>query len=638
MGFLKQLMIRVGADTTAVDKELKRTAKEMQQFGKSLEKVGTTMTKAVTLPILATGAAALKLGTEAMETEDKFRFAFGSMENEIRSWSEAFSDATGLDSFGVRNTAADFIVAAKGFGIAGDEAARMASQMTEAAYAIAEVYEQDDAMVQDAIISALKGRTTQLKELGIVIDENTNKAYAYAAGIAKVGEELNATQRAQAVMGQVAMHAQDEMDNFAAEGKNWADRIKNQVTETFKRFGTSLLESGAFEKLLNLLNRFLATVEELVNAFAKMDPKTQDFLIWATLAGAAFGPIITGAGKAISAIGTMSSKMAALAGNAGVFGKMSAGISGFMPMVGAAVAGVAGMAAGIYALDASLNALGNTGAIKYKSILSDPRPDPVQNPEKYMPSGGKVAWERMQGGDFKLPEWKGSAEDMYNQSIGKYETLEEQMARAQKVSEANFRSMMAEIEAQAEAEQKRLEAERLAEEKYQKQLKRREEIINGIKDAFTSLAQSMRDAGKSFMQFTSYFEIFQRETLNPQRLVNRMRGQLNAMIEWQSSLANLSKRGVAGDIMTELRGMGPGAVDQIGALARMDDAQLNEWLSMYRQRQGIASTEGDKYATSQWRADQYVENMNNTINITEASDPEYIAKLVVKKLRLAGVR
>ncbi|HOF38703.1 MAG TPA: hypothetical protein PLD73_01420 [Candidatus Hydrogenedentes bacterium] len=638
MGFLKQLMIRVGADTSAVDKELKRSAKEVQQFGKSLERVGATMTKAVTLPIIATGAAALKLGTEAMETEDKFKFAFGSMEQSVRKWSEAFSETVGLDSFSVRNTAADFMVAAKGFGIAGDEAAKYASQMTEAAFAIAEVYEQDDKMVQDAIISALKGRTTQLKELGIVIDDNTTKAYAYAAGIAKVGEELNATQQAQAIMGQVSMHAQDEMEKFAEEGKNWADRIKNQVTETFKRFGTSLLESGAFDKLLNLLNRFLLVVEDIVNAFAKMDPKTQDFLIWATLAGAAFGPIITGAGKLIGSLGTMASKMASVAGNAGIFAKMSSGISSFMPMVGAAVAGVAGMAAGVYALDTALNALGTTGAIKYKSILSDPRPDPVKNPEKYMPSGGKVAWEGMSGGDFKLPEWKGSAEDMYNQSVGKYETLEEQMARAQQVSESRFKQMMAEMEAQAEAEKKRLKEEQEAEERYQEKLRRREEIIGGIRSAFTSLAQSMRDAGKSFMQFTSYFEIFQRETLNPQRLVNRMKGQLNAMIEWQSSLANLSKRGVAGDIMTELRGMGPGAVDQIGALARMDDAQLNEWLSMYRQRQGIASTEGDKYATSQWRADQVIENMTNNITINEASDPEYIANLVVKKLRLAGVR
>ena len=79
MGFLKQLMIRVGADTSAVDKELKRSAKEVQQFGKSLERVGSTMTKAITLPILATGAAALKLGTEAMETEEKFKFAFGAV-------------------------------------------------------------------------------------------------------------------------------------------------------------------------------------------------------------------------------------------------------------------------------------------------------------------------------------------------------------------------------------------------------------------------------------------------------------------------------------------------------------------------------------------------------------------------------
>ena len=46
-----KLLLKLGIDTTNLDKELGRVEKSMSKFGNSMKNVGTTLSQSLTLPI-----------------------------------------------------------------------------------------------------------------------------------------------------------------------------------------------------------------------------------------------------------------------------------------------------------------------------------------------------------------------------------------------------------------------------------------------------------------------------------------------------------------------------------------------------------------------------------------------------------
>ncbi|MCJ7713836.1 hypothetical protein MUO66_05195, partial [Candidatus Bathyarchaeota archaeon] len=55
-----KLLLKLGIDTTNLDKELGKVEKSMTKFGQNMSNLGSTLTQSLTLPIIGVGAAALK--------------------------------------------------------------------------------------------------------------------------------------------------------------------------------------------------------------------------------------------------------------------------------------------------------------------------------------------------------------------------------------------------------------------------------------------------------------------------------------------------------------------------------------------------------------------------------------------------
>lgn len=93
------------------------------------------------------------------------------------------------------------------------------------------------------IRSGLSGESEPLKALGILIDDETTKLYAYKAGIAAVGKELTQAEKVQARLGLITSGLKDDMGALAREATGPAARINefwgrldaltNAVGETF---------------------------------------------------------------------------------------------------------------------------------------------------------------------------------------------------------------------------------------------------------------------------------------------------------------------------------------------------------------------------------------------------------------------
>jgi hypothetical protein len=179
-----------------------------------------------------------------------------------------------------------------------------------------------------------------------------------------------------------------------------------------------------------------------------------------------------------------------------------------------------------------------------------------------------------------------------------------------------------------------------------------QQFYNGVETGTTAASEGMQDFTSSiksaidairqqtaaFANFTGLFDIFERKHISGNRLMNRLKAQVKAMGEWQNSLVTLQAKGISEQFLQTLRMMGPGAVDEINALAGLDPSQLAQYEGLYNQKMGIGATQAG------WanQAQNYIENQINleiTGNtISNESDVERVANQIIAKLRYAGVR
>jgi len=106
-------------------------------------------------------------------------------------------------------------------------------------------------------------------------------------------------------------------------------------------------------------------------------------------------------------------------------------------------------------------------------------------------------------------------------------------------------------------------------------------------------------------------------------------------------MTTLEERGINKNLLEQIRSMGPQAVDQAVALAKMTNEQLAEYGQLYEQRTGIAS---EQAGIATMRASQIDTNIEKQINITitesnikSEEDAREMANKIVRELRLAGV-
>lgn len=600
MGFLKQLMIRVGADVSGVDKELKKASKQVVAFGKDMEKVGATLTKTLTLPILAVGGAAVKLGLEASETEQKFAYAFGNMAGSVKSWSDQLAKSRGLDAFDFRNTAADMQTLAKGFGFTNDAAAEMSKGLTEASYALAEIYETDAATVAENIASGFKGRANALKDFGIVIDDVRLKAWAYTHGIAKMGEELTAAQKAQSTYGIIMASSADEMAEFAKTGSDLATTFKNKLNTALKEFGTRLIETGTFDKLADALMRLLDKAADLAVAFGNLSPQMQDFVIYTGLAVAALGPLLSGVGNLIQMFGNLG--LAA----AGAGGSMAGAFA-----IGGAISGAGGWVAGQNRAKQGLRESG---------MLSDALKDKNGNSfadrldaEIAARNGNAGAYT---GGTNPLGRYAGM--DAYYNNLYKNGniTIGGKTNTEAKAVSSPYEDMVKYLE-----EMNKEAAKSTA--------------LDTFKSKIQSLADAMAEAGRQFANWLGMFDRTERQQYSGNRLANRMEGQMRQMQDWVSAMGEIKGK-VSGALYRDLLNMGPAAADQIRALLNDGDA-LSRYESAYTERNRLAGGMGQESAWANYQAQTRIDNQVNNITVV-TNDEEKIKAVVVRTLRLAGAR
>jgi len=323
-----------------LSESMDKAGEKMKAVGEKISSAGKTLSTAVTLPLLGIGTAATKMAMDAVESENLFEVAMGAVAGDARKWSEETSKALGLNAYNVRNNMATYNAMLTSMGLTSDESLKMSEGLTQLSYDMASFYNLKPEEAFDKLKSGISGEAEPLKALGILVNDNTIKTYAYANGIAKQGEQLTEAQKVQARYGAImeaTKNAQGDLARTMDSPTNKLRIMKEQAQQIGIQFG---------QILIPILEKLIAIIKPLMDQFQGLSKEQQEMIVKIALVAAAVGPLLLIVGKVVSVIGTIStafgavsSAMAAAGGASGAVGAAIAAITGPVGITIAAVAG-----------------------------------------------------------------------------------------------------------------------------------------------------------------------------------------------------------------------------------------------------------------------------------------------------------
>lgn len=119
-----------------------------------------------------------------------------------------------------------------------------------------------------------------------------------------------------------------------------------------------------------------------------------------------------------------------------------------------------------------------------------------------------------------------------------------------------------------------------------------EKNIQSLRDAY---ADELTSRTKDIMGSMNLFDEFTATTeLNTEDLLNNLQSQVTGLRDWSNNLKSLERRGVSGDLLDELRDMGTDAAGEVALMTQMTDEQLDEYISLWKQKQSLARKEAKR--------------------------------------------
>lgn len=295
-----KLLLKLGIDTTNLDKELGKVEKSMTKFGQNMSNLGSTLTQSLTLPIIGVGAAALKSFADMEKLENGLIAIMGSSEgaaieleklrkvaeNPGLALPEVVKASASLQSVGMNADAARETITQ--FGNAVARAGGGAEQFDGVVLALSQISAVGKVTQED--LNQIKER---LPEFARVMKEEFG--VVTAEGIRELGissEEF--IQRSVGALG--------NLERANGGLANTFDNLKDNVGASLAELGKAINETLNLEAVAAALS---AGLQRLVDGFKSLNPETQGFIVKAGLLVAAIGPAIFIVGKLISTFGAL---------------------------------------------------------------------------------------------------------------------------------------------------------------------------------------------------------------------------------------------------------------------------------------------------------------------------------------------
>lgn len=127
-------------------------------------------------------------------------------------------------------------------------------------------------------------------------------------------------------------------------------------------------------------------------------------------------------------------------------------------------------------------------------------------------------------------------------------------------------------------------------EDFAEKLKDSNDKVLELEEAYqTELQSRIQEIVNSYGLFD---EVPEKQKVNGALLIRNLREQTQSVEQFYTNLAALAERGVAPEMIEEIRAMGVGAGDELAAILDMSDEQLEEYSRLY----GVRQDQANKYA------------------------------------------
>jgi len=282
MAKLGDLVVRIGADTRDLNKQLGRVQRNMRSMTSNLTSLGQSMTKAITLPLAGLGAMAVKSAADLEQLETSFVSLTGGVEEaaDMMQQLNEFTAKTPFQIENVANAARQLIASGTQIGdvndqlqFLGDIAATSGVTIEEIAAIFAKVNAKGKVELENL---------NQLAERGIPIF----KALADATGLP--ADKLGA--------GAVSVDQFNEvLKSFATEGGFAAGAMERLSQTAAGKFSTALdnLKIAGAEignLVLPAVTKLLDLIVEMAQKFAATSQSTKALMLEVGLLVGAIGP------------------------------------------------------------------------------------------------------------------------------------------------------------------------------------------------------------------------------------------------------------------------------------------------------------------------------------------------------------
>jgi hypothetical protein len=274
---------------------MKRAQKATDDTGASAEKTGGLFSKfgevgkgaimGVGLAIgnLATGAllqapamaiqaigAAVDLASNKAEAASKANVIFADSYGIIEAASKTATDTVGLSSGAYLTLAGNVGNLVTNFGITGDAAAQMSTDIVQLAADVGSFNNAPTAEVVEAIGAAFRGETEPARRFGIMLDQASIAAKAVEMGLASSTKEVSQAAKTQAAYALILEQTTNAQGDFARTSEGYANQQRINAAEqeeAFTKLGEVMLPivqlvQGAFSDAMTGIINLIAGVAE----------------------------------------------------------------------------------------------------------------------------------------------------------------------------------------------------------------------------------------------------------------------------------------------------------------------------------------------------------------------------------------
>lgn len=235
------------------------------------------------LAVMAKSVGFLRDGVAAAsnwaESSSKLDAVFGGASGSVR----AFTDGVARDFGGVRSETADLLSSFGGLykglsGMSGESLAKASKDITMLAMDFSSFANITAVEAGNAIRTGLSGETSDvLKRFGVILTDTNVKQFAYANGLAKIGDELSEKQKIAArtrIIFESLADAQGDLARTSSGAANSYRALRGRLTNLSESVGTALTpittaSLGVGNSVVSTLQRAFNSVDGVVSRVAE---------------------------------------------------------------------------------------------------------------------------------------------------------------------------------------------------------------------------------------------------------------------------------------------------------------------------------------------------------------------------------